>query len=62
MELRRLTMANATATFSIIAHEAWGHKLSDTDNEDSSIFDDEPTNSNRFRQRYKVSKRSNFDN
>lgn len=54
MELRRFTMANPTAAFSIVAHEAWGHKITDGDNDDNQSADDGLTHQ-RSRRRYKVS-------
>ena len=48
-------MMNATAAFSIIAQEAWGHKLSDGDFNDGTRTDDEQLGYQRSRRRYKVS-------
>ncbi len=48
-------MANPTAVFSIIAHEAWDHKLSDGENDD-----DEHNTNQRPRRRYGVSRKDFF--
>jgi hypothetical protein len=57
MELRRFTMANPTAAFSIIAHEAWDHKITDGENDDSLSVEDGHVNRQRSRRRLKVSTR-----
>ncbi|CAF0749524.1 unnamed protein product [Rotaria sordida] len=51
MELRRFTMSNPTAAFSIVAHEAWGHKISDGENDDDTNQDDGQNASQRSRHR-----------
>ncbi len=50
MNLRRFTMTNPTAVFSIIAHEALGHKSSDGENNS-----DVHRTSQRSRRRFGVS-------
>ena len=47
-------MTNPTIAFSIVAHEAWGHKTSDGENEDASKQDDEQHTSQGNRRRLKV--------
>ncbi|CAF4305030.1 unnamed protein product, partial [Rotaria magnacalcarata] len=53
MELRRFTMSNPTASFSIIAHEAWGHRLSVVDNDEDANFEDGHNKTQRLRSRLK---------
>ncbi|CAF3838505.1 unnamed protein product [Rotaria magnacalcarata] len=53
MELRRFTMSNPTASFSIIAHEAWGHRLSVVDNDEDTNFEDGHNKTQRLRSRLK---------
>lgn len=55
MDLRRFTMTNPTAAFSIVAHKAFGHKLSDEENDDGTIQNDEHNTSQRSRHRFRVS-------
>ncbi len=52
---RRFTMANPSAAFSIVAHEAWGLKVSDGENEDGTGEDNEPNSNQRSRRRFRVS-------
>jgi len=59
MNLRRFTMTNPTAAFSILAHEAWDHKISDGENDDDTGQDNEHNASRRSRYQSKVSK-NNF--
>lgn len=58
MDHRRFTMANPTAAFSIIAHEAWGLKVSDGENDDDEDDDTNQPNglnsSQRPRRRLRV--------
>ncbi|CAF2147953.1 unnamed protein product [Rotaria magnacalcarata] len=54
MELRRFTMSNPTASFSIIAHEAWGHRLSVVDNDEDANFEDGHNKTQRLRSRLKT--------
>ncbi|CAF5019606.1 unnamed protein product [Rotaria sp. Silwood1] len=51
MELRRFTMSNPTAAFSIVAHEAWGHKISDGENDEDINQNDGHNSSQRSRRR-----------
>ncbi len=55
MNLRRFTMTNSAAAFSILAHEAWDHKVSDGENDDGTNQDDGPNASQRSRRRFRVS-------
>ena len=54
IELRRFTMTNPTAAFSIVAHEAWDHKVSDGENDDIMEHDDGQITSQRSRRRFRV--------
>lgn len=54
MELRRFTMTNPTAAFSIVAHEAWGHKQTDGENDENENLDDGHHTSQRSRRRLRV--------
>jgi hypothetical protein len=56
MNLRRLTLANPMAAFSIVAHEAWDHKYSDGENDDGANNEGGHSSSQRSRRRYGVSK------
>ncbi len=55
MNLRRFTMTNPTAVFSIIAHEALGHKSSDGENNGDAHQADVHRTSQRSRRRFGVS-------
>ena len=54
---RRFTMTNPTAAFSMLAHEAWGHKLNDGETDDDSNQDGIHNGSQRSRRRIGVSKK-----
>ena len=56
MNIRRLTLANPMAAFSIVAHEAWDHKFSDGENDDGTNNEGGHNSSQRSRRRYGVSK------
>ncbi|CAF0956301.1 unnamed protein product [Adineta steineri] len=54
MDLRRFTMTNPTVLFSSIAHEAWGHKITDEEeNENDEHQIDEHNASIRARRRFR---------
>jgi hypothetical protein len=48
-------MTNPTAMFSIVAHEAYGHKITDGENDDDINQDDAHNASQRSRRRIRVS-------
>ncbi|CAF1432189.1 unnamed protein product, partial [Adineta steineri] len=55
MDFRRFTMTNPTVLFSSIAHEAWGHKITDEEEEDENDEHqiDEHNASIRARRRFR---------
>jgi hypothetical protein len=55
MELRRFTMTNPTAIFSLLAHEARDHKFSEGENHDDGSLDNGHNASQKSRRRSRVS-------